>query len=69
MPAPHADAFGRDPQFAAFWRSMEAYRASFRDRKDVMVLQPNSDFFKFMRSPNGGGSAAAPAAAQSGRHR
>ena len=64
----YADAFGRDPQFAAFWRSMEAYRASFRDRKDVMVLQPNSDFFKYMRSPNGGGSAPAPAA-QTGRHR
>lgn len=64
----YADAFGRDPQFAAFWRSMEAYRASFRDRKDVMVLQPNNDFFKYMRSPNGGNSAAAPAA-QTGRHR
>jgi membrane protease subunit HflC len=64
----YADAFGRDPQFAAFWRSMEAYRASFRDRKDVMVLQPNSDFFKYMRSPNGGSAAAAPAA-QTGRHR
>ena len=47
---------------------MEAYRASFRDRKDVLVLQPNNDFFKYMRSPNGGNSAAAPAA-QTGRHR
>ncbi|MBE3032853.1 MAG: protease modulator HflC, partial [Actinobacteria bacterium] len=43
-------------------------RASFRDRKDVMVLQPNNDFFKYMRSPNGGSSSAAPAA-QTGRHR
>jgi membrane protease subunit HflC len=46
----YADAFGRDPQFAQFYRSLEAYRASFRNRSDVMVLDPNSDFFKAMRS-------------------
>jgi modulator of FtsH protease HflC len=45
-----ADAFGRDPQFAVFYRSLEAYRASFRSKSDLVVLDPNSDFFKAMRS-------------------
>ncbi|WP_454731758.1 MULTISPECIES: protease modulator HflC [Cupriavidus] len=58
----YADAFGRDPQFAQFWRSMEAYRNTFRDKRDVLVLEPNSDFFRYMRSPNGA-PAPAPAAA------
>jgi membrane protease subunit HflC len=54
----YADAFGRDPQFAQFYRSLEAYRASFRNRSDVMVLDPSSEFFRAMR----GGSISAPAA-------
>jgi membrane protease subunit HflC len=54
-----ADAFGRDAQFAKFYRSLEAYRASFRNKSDVMVLDPSSDFFRAMR---GTGGAAAPAA-------
>jgi len=54
----YADAFGRDPQFAQFYRSLEAYRASFRQKTDVMVVDPNSEFFKAMRT--GGPSAAAP---------
>jgi membrane protease subunit HflC len=45
----YADAFGRDPQFAKFYRSLEAYRASFRSRSDVMVMDPSSEFFKAMR--------------------
>jgi membrane protease subunit HflC len=56
----YADAFGKDPSFAQFWRSMEAYRNTFRDKRDVMVLEPNSDFFRYMRS-SGGSPAAAPA--------
>jgi len=55
----YADAFGRDPQFAQFYRSLEAYRASFRSRSDVMVVDPSSDFFRAMR----GGSLATPAPA------
>ena len=43
------EAFGRDPQFAQFYRSLEAYKASFADKKDVMVIEPNNDFLKFMR--------------------
>ena len=42
-------AFGRDPQFAQFYRSLEAYRASFRSKSDVMVVDPSSEFFKAMR--------------------
>ncbi|MFP5399565.1 MAG: protease modulator HflC [Gammaproteobacteria bacterium] len=49
----YADAFGRDPQFAQFYRSLEAYRASFQSKNDVMVLDPGSDFFRAMR---GGGA-------------
>ncbi|MDP1648219.1 MAG: protease modulator HflC [Rubrivivax sp.] len=45
----YADAFGRDPQFAQFYRSLEAYRASFRDRSDMMVIDPSSEFFRAMR--------------------
>jgi membrane protease subunit HflC len=54
----YADAFGRDPQFAQFYRSLEAYRASFRNKGDVMVLDPSGDFFRAMR----GGTAIAPPA-------
>ncbi len=54
----YADAFGRDPQFAQFYRSLEAYKASFAKKSDVMVLDPaSSDFFRAMR----GSGAAAPA--------
>ena len=52
-----ADAFGRDPQFAQFYRSLEAYRTSFRSKTDVIVVDPGSDFFKAMR---GSGAAAGP---------
>lgn len=53
----YADAFGRDPQFAQFYRSLDAYRNTFRSKSDVMVIDPStSDFFKVFR--NGSGSAA-----------
>ncbi len=45
----YADAFGRDPAFAHFYRSLEAYRASFRNRTDLMVLDQSSEFFRVMR--------------------
>lgn len=51
-----ADAFGRDPQFASFYRSLEAYKITFAKKSDVMVLDPSSDFFKAMRSSSAGGS-------------
>ncbi len=45
----YAEAFGKDPQFAQFYRSLEAYRGSFRGKSDVMVVDPSSDFFRAMR--------------------
>ena len=53
-----SDAFGRDPQFAQFYRSLDAYKATFAKKSDVMVLDPSSEFFKVMR----GSGATAPAA-------
>jgi membrane protease subunit HflC len=53
----YAEAFGKDPQFAQFYRSLEAYRTTFRSKTDVMVLDPNSEFFKAMRG-NAAGAAA-----------
>ena len=51
----YADAFNRDPQFAQFYRSLEAYKSSFSNKSDVMVVDPSSsEFFKIFR---GGGSA------------
>ena len=45
-------AFGQDPAFAQFYRSLEAYRSSFNGKGDLMVVDPSSDFFKGMRSSN-----------------
>jgi len=42
-------AYSADPDFYAFYRSLEAYRSSFKDRSDVLVLDPSSDFFRFMK--------------------
>ena len=55
----YGEAFGHDPKFAQFYRNLEAYRASFHDKSDVMVIDSSTDFFKVMR---GAGSADAPAA-------
>ena len=48
----YGEAFRRDPAFAQFYRSLEAYKASFAGKSDVMVIDPSSDFFKAMRSSN-----------------
>ncbi|AMP00342.1 hflC protein [Collimonas arenae] len=50
----YAQAFGQNPEFYKFYRSLEAYRASFKTRQDLMVIDPNSEFFKYFRSPAGG---------------
>ncbi|KVN03560.1 protease modulator HflC [Burkholderia stagnalis] len=60
-----ADAFGRDPQFYQFYASLQAYRNTFK-RNDIIVVDPDSEFFRFMRSPTGG--AAAPAAPAPRKH-
>ena len=50
----YAQAFGRNAEFYSFYRSMEAYKESFRNKSDVMVVDPSSDFFKYMRNPGRG---------------
>lgn len=50
----YASAYSKNPEFYAFYRSMDAYRQSFKSKSDVLVLEPNSAFFKYMKSPNAG---------------
>ncbi|BBP00248.1 protease modulator HflC [Sulfuriferula nivalis] len=47
----YAAAYSQNPEFYAFYRSMDAYRQSFKNKTDVLVLEPNSAFFKYMKSP------------------
>ena len=49
----YADAFGQDPEFFAFYRSMQAYRKSMDSQDTTMVLSPNSDFFRFFGDMTG----------------
>lgn len=49
----YAKAYGRSPEFYAFYRSTEAYKNSFKNKSDVMVLDPSSDFFKYLRAADG----------------
>jgi membrane protease subunit HflC len=55
----YAEAYGRNPEFYSFYKSLEAYQQSLRNKSDVLVLDPSSDFFKYFRSP-GRGKAPAP---------
>jgi membrane protease subunit HflC len=50
----YAQSFGKNPEFYRFYRSLEAYRASFKSRSDVLVLDSNSEFFKYFRGPGAG---------------
>ena len=52
-----ADAFGRDPEFFEFYRSMTAYSEALQQSGTTMVLSPNSDFFRYFQDPNGSGAA------------
>jgi membrane protease subunit HflC len=56
----YAAAYGQDPEFYAFYRSLEAYKATFRTKSDVMVLDPSSEFFQYLRQS--GGAKGAPRA-------
>ncbi|MCA1245133.1 protease modulator HflC [Massilia sp. MS-15] len=47
----YAESFGKNPEFARYYRSLEAYRATFKNRGDVMVVDPNSEFFKYFKQP------------------
>ena len=57
----YAAAFGQNPEFFAFYRSLEAYKATFRGRNDMMVLEPSSEFFKYFRQSGSGRGTPAPA--------
>jgi membrane protease subunit HflC len=45
----YADAYQQNPEFYAFYRSLDAYRQSFKNKTDVLVLDPNSEFFKYLK--------------------
>ena len=47
----YSEAFGKNPEFYKFYRSLEAYRASFKAQGDVMVIDSNSEYFKYFRNP------------------
>jgi membrane protease subunit HflC len=47
----YAQAFGQNTEFFTFYRSLEAYRASFRSRSDVLLIDPSSDFLKYLKNP------------------
>ena len=49
----YSSAYGKNPEFYAFYRSQEAYKNSFKSKSDVMVLDPSSEFFKYMRGAGG----------------
>lgn len=51
----YAAAYGKNAEFYAFYRSMQAYRESFKSKSDVMVLDPSADFFKYMKNPRSAG--------------
>jgi membrane protease subunit HflC len=53
-----AQAFGQNPEFFTFYRSLEAYRASFRNRSDLLVVDPSSDFLRYFRTPTPGRAPA-----------
>ena len=54
----YAEAFGRNPEFYKFYRSLEAYRTTFKSQGDVMVVDSSSEFFKYFKSPGAGGAPA-----------
>jgi len=50
--ATYAEAFNKDPEFYAFTRSLQAYRDTFATKEDVLLLKPDSEFFKYMKKAN-----------------
>ena len=53
----YAQAFSQNPEFFSFYRSMEAYRQSFRGKNDLLLLEPSSEFFRYLRDPQGRSTA------------
>jgi membrane protease subunit HflC len=52
--AVYAKAFSENPEFYSFYRSLDAYKAGFSKKSDVLVLEPSSEFFKYLRNPGKG---------------
>lgn len=50
----YAQSFGKNPEFYRFYRSLEAYKATFKGRNDILVLDTNSEFFKYFKGPGAG---------------
>jgi len=50
----YSQVYSQNPEFYAFYRSLEAYRQSFRSKSDVLVLEPGAEFFRFLKSPGSG---------------
>lgn len=46
----YAEAYTQNPEFYTFYRSLEAYRQTFKNKSDVLVLDPSSEFFKYLKS-------------------
>ena len=53
----YAAAYGQNAEFYSFYRSLEAYKSTFKNKSDVMVLDPSSDFFQYLKQPGGGRAA------------
>jgi membrane protease subunit HflC len=49
----YAEAFGADPEFYSFTRSLRAYQDSFQGSGDILLLKPDSDFFRYLKNPQG----------------
>ena len=52
--AVYADAYNKDPEFFSFIRSLEAYKQSFGSRDDLLLIEPDSDFFRYLKAAEGG---------------
>jgi len=60
----YAAAYGQDPEFYAFYRSLETYKATFKNKSDMLVLDPNSEFFQYLKQSGGGAKGAKRPAAK-----
>ena len=49
----YAAAYGQNPEFYAFYRSLDTYKSSFKNKSDMLVLDPNSEFFRYLKQPGG----------------
>jgi membrane protease subunit HflC len=56
--ATYASAYGQNPEFYSFYRSLEAYKTTFRSKGDVIVLDPSAEFFQYLKQPGGGPPAS-----------